>query len=372
MKFKTTHFYEIVKLLNKLGIQAQKLSSNQEEKASIACSQEAVPSEKQQVSEQLKTNDPNCKYNYFIDSSIEDEFISILGQIGEGATSVVYKCIDTRTKQPLCKKVLKYNKGQTTIKDVQNAMKEFQVLHNINHPCICKSFYINTAEPIEIISKGEKKKITTVSFYLEFVEYGLEEVLKNKINNTLKVKIVIEIAHAMKYLHKLGMIHRDLKIENIMVNSVYETKLVDFGLVRISESLFNGYSFVEESFTKGIGTFAYMSPEMLNEEEYDNKTDVYSFGVVLYFMFLGTLPKQSMKDKTNGIPIMVPSSQSPSVSQFCIDLITQCLKPDPSDRPSFETILNDMRSNGFDLASDVDPSIVSQRDQQLEMFEQME
>lgn len=47
----------------------------------------------------------------------------------------------------------------------------------------------------------------------------------------MKIKIIIEIAHAMNYIHKKGMIHRDLKIENIMLNSVYQSKLVDFGLI---------------------------------------------------------------------------------------------------------------------------------------------
>lgn len=151
-----------------------------------------------------------------------------------------------------------------------------------------------------------------------------------------------------------------------MLNSIYETKLVDFGLVEIKESMLNGYLFVEDLLTKGVGTFTYMSPKMLNEEEYNNKTDVYSFGVVLYFMFFGSIPKQTLKDKTTGKQIIIPFKPSESVSQFCIDLITSCLSPVPSDRPSFEKILVDIRKNGFELASDVYPSILSQRDKHLE------
>ncbi|KAK8884318.1 hypothetical protein M9Y10_043426 [Tritrichomonas musculus] len=306
--------------------------------------------------------------NFFIDNSTESKFFQKLGQIGEDATSVTYKVIDIRTKQPLCKKVIKYNNGNTTIKDAQNALKEFQVMHAINYPCICKSIYINTADELEIINKGEKETVTTVSLFIEFLEYSLKDVLEWHINNTLKVKIVIEIAHAMKYMHKHGMIHRDLKIENIRLNSIFETKLVDFGLVRINECLLNGYSFVEDSLTKGVGTLAYMSPEMLNEEDYDCKTDVYSFGVILYFMFFGSIPKQSLKDKTNGKPITVQFSPSPSVSSFCIELIRKCLSPNPSDRPSFKMILDEIRKNGYELASNVDPVILTQRDKQLKII----
>ena len=56
--------------------------------------------------------------------------------------------------------------------------------------------------------------------------------------------------------------------------------------------------------TKGIGTLSFMSPEMLNKEDYDFKTDIYSFGVVLYF--IGNLPKYSLKDKMSGKPIQLP------------------------------------------------------------------
>lgn len=111
----------------------------------------------------------------------------------------------------------------------------------------------------------------------------------------------------MKFIHNKGLIHCDLKVENIILNSVYECKVVDFGLVRIHEFLDSEYSFVQDSLTRGIGTFTYMSPEILNNEDYDYKTDVYSFGILLFYIFVGNLPKQNLKDKTNGKPIEIPS-----------------------------------------------------------------
>ncbi|KAK8839917.1 hypothetical protein M9Y10_031631 [Tritrichomonas musculus] len=92
------------------------------------------------------------------------------------------------------------------------------------------------------------------------------------------------------------MIHRDIKIENIMLNSAFDAKVVDFGLARIDEC-FTGKDFVSTSLTKGIGTLAYMSPEMASEEEYSNKTDVYSFGILLQYILIGKLPDYSLKDK---------------------------------------------------------------------------
>lgn len=167
---------------------------------------------------------------------------------------------------------------------------------------------------IEIIDSIEE--ITTISIFIEFLDYSLSNLLKSKIlSNTTKAKIVLEIVHAMNHLHKQGMMHRDLKIENIMLNSLFETKLVDFGLVKITEAALDGFSFVEDSLTKGIGTLSYMSPEMANEEEYDNKTDVYSFGIVLHCIFVGCLPKQQLRDKMVGKPIKLPST-SEKISAF--------------------------------------------------------
>lgn len=96
-----------------------------------------------------------------------------------------------------------------------------------------------------------------------------------------------------------------------MLNKRFEAKIIDFGLVHVSEML-NGESFV--SLTKGIGTFAYMSPEMLNEDDYDYKTDVYSFGVYLYVLFTGSLPKQKLNEKlSKKVPLPNPS---PSICQI--------------------------------------------------------
>ena len=207
----------------------------------------------------------------------------------------------------------------------------------------------------------------TIAIFLEFLEIDLKKELKNGLNNTLKTRIVVEISHALNYLHKNGMIHRDLKIENIMLNSVYQAKLVDFGLVRIHECL-PEYSYTEDSMTKGVGTLAYMSPEMLNKEDYDYKTDVYSFGVFLYVLFTGKIPKQSMKDKIKGKKIDMPEISS-SISEFCIYLIQKCMEKDPDDRPTFEEILEELRKNEYSLASSIDKLVIQQRDMELSLFE---
>ena len=157
--------------------------------------------------------------------------------------------------------------------------------------------------------------------------------------------------------------HRDLKLENIVMNSVFDSKIIDIGLVHASEM-----SATSTSLTNGIGTLAYMSPEMASEEEYSNKTDVYSFGIVLHYIFTGGLPAYSMKDKMLGKQIPLPSASS-SVSEFCIDLISKCTSSKPDSRPSFEEILEDIRAHSYGLASEIDKSLIRRRDSELSFYE---
>ena len=312
-------------------------------------------------SQKNKTTDND----YYIDEDYENEFHINMGPIGEGNTSIAYKIIDKRTKRSICKKVLKYKKDTSNIEDAKRAMKEFETMHSISHPCICKAIGINIAESIE----GEKDDLTTIAIFLEFLDYSLDDVLKMKISGTTKAKIVLDIVHAMNHLHKNGMIHRDLKIENIMLNSLFETKIADFGLVKVAESFIDSYSFVGETLTKKVGSsLLYMSPEMANEDNYNEKTDVYSFGIVLHYIFVGNLPKQSLTDKLNGKKIKMPSP-SDSISPFCIQLIDLCLSYSPSKRPSFEQILIKMRESSYELAPDVDPFILSKHDKELDFIE---
>ena len=144
-------------------------------------------------------------------------------------------------------------------------------------------------------------------------------------------------------------------------------KLIDFGLAIINEILFGDELMSTYSVTKGVGSENFISPEMINSDDYDSKTDVYSFGFVLYYIFVGKLPEQNIKDIIAHKIIKLPK-QSPSISQVCIDLMSKCLSFNPDERPSFEEIIQILLKSNFMLAFDVDPTIVSKRDEELELI----
>ena len=219
---------EVVEILIKQKLKERSESKSESSQPSPSSKIQSKPAS--EVSQQGK--DPMTNDEFIIDLEEERNTYENAGKIGEGATSITYKLINKRTKKPLCKKVIKYKNGEATFKDAQRALSEFEVMHHMTHPCICKAFFINPSEPVD----ESNEEITTISIFLEYLDYSLGELLKTKtLNNTKKAKVVLEIVHAMNYLHKHGMMHRDLKIENIMLDSLFNTKLVDFGLVRITE-----------------------------------------------------------------------------------------------------------------------------------------
>ena len=111
-----------------------------------------------------------------------------------------------------------------------------------------------------------------------------------------------------------------------------------------------------------------MSPEMLNEKEYNNKTDVYSYGIVLFVLFTGRLPKQSIREKLDKVPLKFPKVSS-KISQYCINLIKKCTFFDPKKRPTFEKIIIDMEKNSFLLASEIDTKAIMNRYKELNRFD---
>ena len=94
----------------------------------------------------------------------------------------------------------------------------------------------------------------------------------------------IQIGEALQEAHSNGIVHRDIKADNIMVNSKNQVKVMDFGLAKLKGSL----KLTKTSST--IGTLAYMAPEQIQGEEVDARSDIFSFGVVLYEMLTGHLP----------------------------------------------------------------------------------
>lgn len=310
-----------------------------------------------------KENDHIFEKNYFIDAQEEKNHVFI-EKMCKNEISICTKIIDIVKNLVMCKKVL--FPEEEAFQHVQNAIKEFELLLSIDHPCICKTYGINTAEEIK---DEDGNDMTTIALFLEYLDLDLNEFLKKSFNdsNTIKTRIIIEIIHGMIYIHKRSLLHRDLRMENIRLNSLLNAKIVDFGFAKINESFFPNFSVTRSSMI-GLKKSIFIAPELLGDEEYSNKVDVYSFAVILCFLFTGTLPKYSLKEKMNKKEFPLPSPSS-SISEFGVDLISRCLSFDYESHPSFEDILNEIRENNYDLAPNVNVNIVAKRDNELSLNE---
>ena len=297
--------------------------------------------------------------------SFNMKHLKVLDTIKETEKSLIYIVVDTKTKLLMCKKVLKVNNAD--FECFQKAFKECEILCSINHPSVCRAL---AADPSEPVKNESGENVTTLALYTEFLRYELKKCLsENKLDNTAKARIVCEIAHGFHCIHQKGLIHKNFNIENVMLNSKLQAKIIGFGHAYVYEYLANDYANGDiESLTKTMDksqeSMKYMSPELLSEGKIDYKTDVYSFGIVLYYIFYGSLSKITIGNKIDGKTIELPRP-SPSMNQYCIDLIKKCTSFNPDDRPTFEEVLQSMKKNSFSFASDIDKTILTNRDHEL-------
>ena len=274
----------------------------------------------------------------------------VIKKIGEGSFGEVLLIEDNLTQKNFVAKVFKFeclsNQNQ---KLFQQNLKSLKPIKNpIIIPIIGYSF----------IDFENQNNPTIVTEYLP--NGSLADALKNNINltPTNKYIILLGVAEGMKYLHSHKIVHGNLKPENILLDQKLYPHICDHYEFKLSK-VFHSSNIMEIYNSEPI----YLSPEIISGDFYSDKTDVYSFSLIAYELLTGKHPfseskstQQIKNDVTSGMRPDILSIKNKNIQDF----IQKCWSVDPSNRLSFESIVNEIKSEEFKNAMKVNENEISQ------------
>jgi serine/threonine-protein kinase len=225
---------------------------------------------------------------------IKPDFFSVVTTISCDSMGVVHLGHDRILARDVALKQLpnQFDKDKDTI---ERFKQEAVALARLSHPHIVQVY--------DFVQEDDQAWIA-----MELVEgQDLDKHLRESASlpNGDTVQLGIQMAEALAYAHKRGVIHRDFKPENVILTSENSAKITDFGLAKLARSC------IHTQIGSIMGTPAYMSPEQAQGKEVDSRSDIYAFGVTLYRMLAGRLPFEGdmesiMAQKLTAEPNQIP------------------------------------------------------------------
>jgi predicted Ser/Thr protein kinase len=270
----------------------------------------------------------------------------IESEIGRGGMGVVYRARDTRLNRPVAIKCLPQEFSLDADRK-RRFTQEARAASAVSHPAIAQIFDVDETE-------------AGLFIVMELVEgRTVRELLQaQELDSLGALEIAIQVAGGLAKAHESGIVHRDIKAENIIVTSDGHAKILDFGLAKRLDSApgADGATVLSQMETAVrtrvgvvVGTLQYMSPEQARGRAVDGRSDVFSLGVVLYEMVTGQLPfaGSSPLDTFHAIAyeeVRPVTTLRPNLPGSLQRVIGRCLRKRPEDRyPDARALAEDLR-----------------------------
>jgi predicted Ser/Thr protein kinase len=255
----------------------------------------------------------------FLPGTLVNGRYRIVGLLGRGGMGEVYRATDLTLAQPVALKFLP--EAGVTERILERFHAEVRIARQISHPNVCRVYDIGEVDGQPFIS-------------MEYVDgEDLADLLQRigRLPADKALETARKICAGLAAAHDKGVIHRDLKPQNIMLNKRGEPVIMDFGLAAVADQLTGAEA--------RNGTPAYMSPEQLRGDEVTARSDIYALGLVLYEIFSG---KRAYEARTAGDLLKLQEGvQLTSITTLASDVdplvektIKRCLSPDPAQRPA--------------------------------------
>jgi len=240
----------------------------------------------------------------------------ILENLGRGATCRVDRALDTVIGRPVAVKSFLQGFGKNS---EQQFLQEAQTIGRLSHPCIAQLYDVGhdaTGMPFLV---------------MEFISgTTVEEKLAHRPIPFARAAVwTADLASALAYAHRCGVIHGDVKPSNIRITENEKVKLVDFGVARFASQVTRS--------DRVLGTPAYLSPEQIQGQKQDGRSDLFSLGIVLYEMITGVRPfaGDSLGEVCAQIltsePV-APSERNSALPTAFDRILARCLAKNPDER----------------------------------------